>query len=84
VLNDLSLGRSVAEALRMLDALRFHDERGQVCPANWQEGDEGMVPSAAALPFHSAIGTEVSPARDRNFLAGGVDGGNPAPAESRK
>ena len=49
VLNDLSLGRSVAEALRMLDALRFHDERGQVCPANWQKGDEGMVPSAEGV-----------------------------------
>ena len=49
VMNDLSLGRSVAEALRMLDALRFHDERGQVCPANWQEGDEGMVPSAQGV-----------------------------------
>jgi len=45
VLNDLPLGRSVAEALRMLDALRFHDEHGQVCPANWQKGEEGMKPT---------------------------------------
>jgi peroxiredoxin (alkyl hydroperoxide reductase subunit C) len=45
VLNDLPLGRSVAEALRMLDALRFHDEHGQVCPANWQKGQEGMKPT---------------------------------------
>ena len=42
LVNDLSLGRSVDEALRVVDALRFHEERGQVCPANWQEGDEGM------------------------------------------
>ena len=45
VLNDLPLGRSVSEALRMLDALRFHDEHGQVCPANWQKGEEGMKPT---------------------------------------
>ena len=42
VVNDLPLGRNVGEALRMLDALRFHEEKGDVCPANWSEGDEGM------------------------------------------
>lgn len=42
LINDLSLGRNVQEALRMLDALRFHEEMGDVCPANWSEGDEGM------------------------------------------
>jgi len=36
VINDLPLGRSVDEALRMLDALDFHDENGEVWPANWQ------------------------------------------------
>ncbi len=45
LVNDLSLGRSVDEALRMLDALRFHEERGDVCPANWREGQEGMKPT---------------------------------------
>jgi peroxiredoxin (alkyl hydroperoxide reductase subunit C) len=45
VINDLPLGRNVDEALRMLDALRFHEARGDVCPANWQEGQEGMKPS---------------------------------------
>ena len=43
VLNDLPLGRSVDEALRMLDALKFFEERGKLCPANWHEGDEGMT-----------------------------------------
>lgn len=38
VINDLPLGRSVEEALRMLDALRFHEEKGDVCPANWKHG----------------------------------------------
>ena len=49
VLNDLPLGRNIDEMLRMVDALAFHTEHGDVCPANWQEGkatmkasDEGM------------------------------------------
>jgi peroxiredoxin (alkyl hydroperoxide reductase subunit C) len=45
VINDLSLGRSVPEALRMLDAVRFVDEKGDVCPANWEKGAEGMKPT---------------------------------------
>jgi len=49
LVNDLPLGRSVAEALRVLDALRFHEERGQVCPANWQEGKEGMEPTTEGV-----------------------------------
>lgn len=47
--NDLPLGRSVDEALRMLDALRFHETRGDVCPANWEEGQEGMQPTAEGV-----------------------------------
>ena len=43
--NDLPLGRNVDEALRMLDALRFHETRGEVCPANWQDGEPGMAPT---------------------------------------
>ena len=43
LVNDKPLGRSVAEASRMLDALRFHEQHGQVCPANWEEGKEGMA-----------------------------------------
>lgn len=42
LINDLPLGRSVDEALRMLDALQFHEENGEVCPANWHKGLEGM------------------------------------------
>lgn len=42
VVNDLPLGRSVDEALRMVDALQFFEENGEVCPANWHKGDEGM------------------------------------------
>lgn len=49
VINDLPLGRNVDEALRMVDALQFHEEHGEVCPAGWQRGEEGMKASAAGV-----------------------------------
>lgn len=42
VLNNLPLGRSVDEALRMVDALQHFEEHGEVCPANWQQGEKSM------------------------------------------
>lgn len=42
VINDLPLGRSVDEALRMVDALQHFEQYGEVCPANWKEGEEAM------------------------------------------
>lgn len=42
VVNDLPLGRSVDEALRMIDALQHFEEYGEVCPANWKEGEDAM------------------------------------------
>ena len=42
VINDLSLGRNIDEALRTLEALQFTEKHGEVCPANWHEGEEGM------------------------------------------
>ena len=42
VVNDLPLGRNVDEMLRMVDALQFHEEHGEVCPAGWSQGDKGM------------------------------------------
>ncbi len=45
VVNFFPLGRSVDEALRMVDALQFNEENGEVCPANWTKGDEGMKAS---------------------------------------
>jgi peroxiredoxin (alkyl hydroperoxide reductase subunit C) len=42
VVNNFPLGRSVDEALRIVDALQFFEENGEVCPANWQKGEEGM------------------------------------------
>jgi peroxiredoxin (alkyl hydroperoxide reductase subunit C) len=49
VVNDLPLGRSVEEAVRVLDALKFTEEHGEVCPANWKEGEEGMQADAAGV-----------------------------------
>jgi len=55
VINDLPLGRSVSEALRMVDALQFVETHGdQVCPANWQEGDEAMKPTAQGVASYLA------------------------------
>ncbi|MDR9497846.1 MAG: peroxiredoxin [Hydrogenovibrio sp.] len=45
VVNDLPLGRNVDEMLRTLDALQFHEAHGEVCPAGWQSGDDGMEDS---------------------------------------
>lgn len=45
VVNDLPLGRNIDEMLRMVDALAFHQEHGEVCPAGWKEGDQGMTAS---------------------------------------
>jgi len=49
VVNDLPLGRNVDEMLRMVDALSFHQEHGEVCPAGWKEGDKGMDASPAGV-----------------------------------
>ena len=54
LINDLPLGRSVDEALRVLDALRFHEEHGDVCPANWHEGEEAMKPTAEGVASYLA------------------------------
>ena len=45
VVNDLPLGRNVDEMLRMVDALQFHEEHGEVCPAGWKQGDKAMTAS---------------------------------------
>ena len=54
LINDLPIGRSVDEALRMLDALQFHEKHGDVCPANWHEGEEAMKPTADGVAKYLA------------------------------
>jgi len=45
-INNMPLGRNVAEYLRIVDALTHVQEKGEVCPANWQEGKDAMAPNA--------------------------------------
>ena len=45
IVNDLPLGRNMDELLRLVDALQFHEEHGEVCPAGWNKGDKGMQPT---------------------------------------
>lgn len=49
LVNDLPLGRSVDEVLRLLDALIFHEQNGEVCPANWKNGAKAMKPTDQGL-----------------------------------
>lgn len=49
IVNDLPLGRSIDEALRMLDSLIFFEKHGEVCPANWQQGGKSMRPDKEGL-----------------------------------
>ena len=49
LVNDLPLGRNVDETLRMIDALKFFQENGEVCPANWTKGKKGMKASSKGV-----------------------------------
>ncbi len=48
-INDLDLGRNVDEVLRVLDAIDYTEEHGEVCPANWKKGDKAMKPTQEGL-----------------------------------
>lgn len=54
VVNDLPLGRNIDEMLRVIDALQFTEEHGEVCPAGWKKGDEGMKASTAGVAEYLA------------------------------
>lgn len=54
VVNDLPLGRDIDEMLRMVDALNFHEEHGEVCPAGWTEGKKGMDASPSGVASYLA------------------------------
>jgi peroxiredoxin (alkyl hydroperoxide reductase subunit C) len=53
-INDLPLGRNVDEVLRVLDALQFSEKHGEVCPANWKRGEEGMKPDQEGLEAYAS------------------------------
>jgi len=54
IVNDLPLGRNIDELLRLVDALQFHAEHGEVCPAGWQKGDKGMNASPDGVASYLA------------------------------
>ncbi len=54
VVNNLPLGREVDEMLRLVDALQFTEKHGEVCPAGWKKGDEGMKPTADGVAKYLA------------------------------
>lgn len=45
IVNDLPIGRNIDELLRLVDALQYHEQHGEVCPAGWKKGDKAMNPS---------------------------------------
>jgi peroxiredoxin (alkyl hydroperoxide reductase subunit C) len=47
--NNMALGRSVDEVLRLVDALQFVEQNGEVCPANWQRGMPAIEPTEKGL-----------------------------------
>jgi peroxiredoxin (alkyl hydroperoxide reductase subunit C) len=49
IVNNLPLGRNIDELLRVVDALQFHEQHGEVCPAGWSKGDEGMKATPAGV-----------------------------------
>lgn len=53
-INDLPLGRNVDEVLRVLDAVQFSEKHGEVCPANWKKGEEGMKPDQEGLEAYAS------------------------------
>lgn len=49
IVNDLPIGRNIDELLRLVDALQYHEQHGEVCPAGWKKGDKAMQPSPAGV-----------------------------------
>ena len=54
VINNLPLGRNVDEMLRLVDALQFSEEHGEVCPAGWQKGEDDMKPTTDGVADYLA------------------------------
>ena len=58
IVNDLPIGRNMDELLRTVDAIQFHEENGDVCPAGWQKGDTGMQASPEGVASYLAGNAE--------------------------
>jgi len=58
LVNDLPLGRNIDELIRLVEALQFTDEHGEVCPAGWKRGDKGMTASPDGVASYLAENAE--------------------------
>lgn len=58
IVNDLPIGRNIDEMIRLFDAIDFHEQHGEVCPANWKQGDKGMKPTAEGVASYLAENSE--------------------------
>lgn len=58
IINDLPLGRNIGEILRLIDALQFHEEHGEVCPANWSKGKATIQASPEGIAKYLANNSE--------------------------
>jgi|SRR6185312_16382487 len=58
IVNDLPLGRNIDEMVRLVDALQFHEEHGEVCPAGWNKGDKGMKATPEGVAAYLAQNAE--------------------------
>ncbi|MBT4520030.1 MAG: peroxiredoxin [Halieaceae bacterium] len=58
LVNDLPLGRNIDELIRLVEALQFHEEHGEVCPAGWNKGDSGMNASPSGVAEYLAENAE--------------------------
>ena len=58
LINDLPLGRNIDELVRLVDALQLHEEHGEVCPAGWQKGDQGMQDNPAGVASYLSENAE--------------------------
>lgn len=58
LVNDLPIGRNIDEIIRLFDAIEFFEKNGEVCPANWKPGDQGMEPTAKGVAEYLAEKSE--------------------------
>lgn len=58
VINDLPIGRDIGELIRLVDAVQFNEQHGQVCPAGWNKGDKGMQATPAGVATYLAENAE--------------------------
>ncbi len=58
IVNDLPLGRNIDELIRLVDALEFHEQHGEVCPAGWRKGDAGIKPTTEGIASYLSENAE--------------------------